>query len=406
MPQFGSPFGGGYGLGQVGAGIEQGLLKGQIEAPQLGYEKLRNQALQTQLTNQQAQQQAMSQEAPEQVPTGADTPYDQPLANLKTQHDALMKSGQGQAAFKLQQDMLQMASQQHAFQLQEAARSVMGGDYTRAKKLLSGAGMNTRDIKADPDNPGGYIITDENGQPMKVNQLQLQGLAENAQNAGQFANAIAMNNYRLGQLGLGQQKLQSIDESRKAQNDLKTRAQTWKEQTFPQLMQNKKDVAGIGAGGRTGAAQISANERNYEFMNQPEHAMIGSLVDSGSTYPDAYQITQIIKEGGKQADPETLAVSMYNHELQSNPAAFPDQAAKDKYLTDKVALIRGLQGAKSKPTAPVIPKGATVIDTTGLPADKQAIVNKMSAAGETTENIQAYIKALRNQLKVPPQVAK
>lgn len=274
---FTSPYGIGYGLGATGAGAAQGLLQGRVLAPQLQYENLRNQMLQTQIGNQQAEQQALSQMNPNQIQPGQqNTPLDQPVSDAQFYIQQLRQRGQGIAANQFEQNLVQLQQKQRGLAVGKAAQEILYGDPQNAKSILNGLGFNIQDIQ--PQQDGSFNIS-AGGQS---HNLSPDEIAMIAADPSQLPNVF----YRKQLLGLRGQAIQQRQEAN--WNNYQARLQQIQAQRdiAEKRGQYQLESAQTQAGGRIGAARASAAGALERMKLRPDVAAAQFMTDQLGMTPD------------------------------------------------------------------------------------------------------------------------
>lgn len=398
MPQFGSPISLGYGLGAIGAGIGQGLVRGAQEAPQLGYERLRNQALQTQLTNQQAQQQALSTEAP--TPEGQQdlTPYDKPLRDMEAQMQALRASGQGQKIAEMTPQYVDLSQKQHVAQLGRGAQMLLGPNPKAALPFIKGAGLgDVQDVNVDPQT-GNFTFVAPDGSQTQLSRQDVANIAADPQHLAQY---MAMQNL----YGARIQNYQNLGQSRQAETQRKTQADIWRHMDTTQRIAQSGTNAEIAAGGRTGAAQITANAAMQRFKNAPQQQAFEYFTDAqnglGLSPDQAYAALSQAKAMTKTVSPEQAAGEITKKMVAAAPNSFKDASGNpdpEKIANFQSGVAHSLAEKATKPAAHAGAgkgKGGRNFDTTGLSQAHQLAVVNMMKAGEPDGNIQASINTWR-----------
>jgi len=318
MPSFGSPFGMGYGLTQIGAGLAQGLRQGQIEAPVLQRERLQNQELQTQVQGQQAANQALSQASPDEVPQDQQlTPYDNQITRLNAAATSLEKSGQGLQANQIRAQALQLAQQQHAFTVGRAAQLALGPDPNKAIPYLKAAGFGEpTKIEVDPKTGERVFVDPEH--PDASIRMSPQDLANIAADPSHLAQSLALQSWYHGRLTQGQERVeqnqQKIEEQAKMNKE--------KIKNMGDTLLNRLQVAQTNAGGRTGAASIMQAGAMARLQAKPEQALFQALTDQGIPVADANSILERTKH---PYDPQHLADSAVVAYMKIHPDAKADE---------------------------------------------------------------------------------
>lgn len=413
MPQFGSPITAGYGLGQVGQGITQGMLQGQIQAPQLGYEKLRNQALQTQLANEKAQQEALSQEAPATEEGQQDlTPLDKPVRDMEVQIKALRQAGQGQAVQRMMPEYINIRSQQHLAQIGGAARALLGTNPKAALPYLPAAGFGeVSDITVAPGpvNPASgqptriYTFTMPDGSSTQMGEQQIAMVAAKPEMMAQLQAQEALYGSRMQDVASKVQHRSAMEENKKQQT-------IWQHQDKLKQIEQSGENTQAYAGAKLGAAKITANAATDRFNSTPQQQAFRYYTDRENGLgldPDAAitALTQA-KEMTKTVSPAQAAGEVTKKMVAAAPNKFqndngdPDpekianfQSALAHSLTEKAAKPAAPTGAgKGKTVGVTLPKGFT-------PSDEQTKVINDLIAKKDQAGLDRYKKLITKDFK-------
>lgn len=308
---FTSPYGIGYGLGAIGSGVAQGLLRGQQMAPQLRYENLRNQMLQTQLGNEQAQQQAFSQVNPNQIQPGQQTtPLDQAVNDAQFYIQRLRQSGQGLKANEIEQNMVQLQQKQRNMAVGRAAQEILYGDPNNAKAILNNLGFNIDSVQQGQD--GNYNIQ-AGGQTHTLSPDEISMIAADP---SQLPNIF----YRKQVLGLRGQAIQQRQEANWNNYQARLQAiQAQKENTQTRA-QAQLQSSETTARGRVGAAQASAAGALQRMKLRPDVAANQFMQDELNMTPDeSNAVLQQVKQNPKSID----------QAVQNAQKSHPDWGAND-----------------------------------------------------------------------------
>lgn len=342
---FTSPISVGYGIGQIGAGIGQGLVRGMQEAPVLQRENLQNQQLGMEVQGQQAANSALSQAAPGEVAQEQQlTPYDNQLQRMNAAATQLEQQGQGLQAQHLRQQAVGLAQQQHSFSVGRAAQALLGPDPNSAIPYIKAAGFGSPQ-KIDVDANGNFEITGADGH---VNQLSRFQVAQMAADPDKVAQTMMMSAYYTGRLGNQSRGLDIKENQNQVGNLLR------------QLSINQRDQASQRAlQARLGAANISANTRKFIFNNAPAQQAFLHM----TTPPE---------QGGLGlSEDQALGAIDQAHMAGANASVQQQQILRD-YLKQNpgATLQQGLDYIGNQNAAPApTPKGRIARKTT--PAVKQ-----------------------------------
>lgn len=337
MAGFGSPITPGYGLGQIGAGISEGLLKGQQEAPILQRENLQNQQLGMEVQGEQAANSALSQPAAGEVPQDQQlTPYDNQIARLNAAASQLEQSGQGLQAAKLRQQALGFAQQQHLQVIKSAAQTLLSANPNAAIPLIKAAGWG-EPKSIQRDDQGNLAITGQDGHVAVMTPQQVVNAFENPEQAAQN---MMMTAYYGQRIGVANRGLDIKENQNQVGNALR------------QLSINQRDTASQRAlQARLGAANISAATRKYIFDNAPVQQaflhMTGDPTQGGLGMTEDQALSSIDQLHMSQANPAVQQQQLLQTYLKNNPGA---------------TLQEGLNWAASQPVpgspAPTSPRVA------------------------------------------------
>lgn len=327
---FTSPYGIGYGLGAIGSGISGGLLRGQEMAPQLRYENLRNQMLQTQLGNEQAQQQAFSQTNPTQIaPSQQTTPLDQPVSNLQFYIQQLRQNGQGLKANELEQNMAELQQKQRNMAVGRAAQEILYGDPNNAKSIMNNLGFNIDSIEQSPD--GNFNIK-AGGQTHNLSPDEITMIAADP---SQLPNIF----YRKQMLGLRGQAIQQRREANWNNYQARLQAIEASKENTQTRTQAQLQSAQTAAGGRVGAARVAAAGALERAKLKPDVAANGFMQEQLGMTPDE---SNAALEQAKQ-NPKSL-----DQIVQNAQKAHPEWEAND-VIQFRQSLQAGIGGRVAAP---------------------------------------------------------
>lgn len=286
------PYGLGFGLGEAGAAIGQGVVNSQIMAPQIRGLNLRNQEMQTEMTNRELQNKALSTTAPE-VGEGA-SPYDQPLANLSAQYKSLMASGQGLAATKLQQDIVNLGQKQRMYNMGTGIQNMFVGDYDKAKEAMNKAGLHTDKIERDAD--GNFNIwSSGNPEPVKMDSKHLQAILANPDMMSNILGQQAQQEYFLDRLGLKQQGQKELQEQ-KGKQAMERLQQSL---AVKGNIADKNNAVKLQISNNTQAGLTSRQNKALQERTPLEKLVYAHQVSAGEDPVDAYATTLQMKANAK-----------------------------------------------------------------------------------------------------------
>ena len=258
------PYGLGYGLGAIGAGLAHGQLAATMMQPGLQHQQMQNQMSQQQLDEQKALNVAGSIETPA---TGEElTPYDQDINNRAAMIKSLKAQGQGNAARKLQAELTPLAVAQQTHLLGSGAKSIISGQMGEAVTRLNKGGMKVKAITKNPD--GTYTFESLDGdQPSVLTQQQVLGMAENPKD---YAQQVMMAQYQSGRLHLGQEEYERKVAADKRKYDQNAERIAEVKKYHPEKLQSQENIAAIYAGAKLGVERMKPGQRTFDYLTLPE----------------------------------------------------------------------------------------------------------------------------------------